>query len=161
MGAGVEAVYVAGEARGPMSAEAEAQAIPGVGLAGDRYALGTGSFSRWPGPGREVTLIEAEVVADCVARFGLDLTAGRHRRNVVTRGVRLGELMHRTFRVGTALLRGDRPADPCGHLDRLIGPGVMEALRGRGGLRATVLEGGIIRPGDPIEVLSAGPGEAP
>jgi MOSC domain-containing protein YiiM len=101
-----------------------------------------------------VTLIEAEVIEEVLAAADLDLSAGRSRRNVVTRGVRLLELMGRRFRLGTALLHGDRPADPCAVLERHIGPGLMEALKGRGGLRATVLEEGEVRVGDAIEARS-------
>jgi MOSC domain-containing protein YiiM len=126
----------------------------GKGLEGDRYALGTGSFSRWPGTGRSVTLIESEVIDDVLLRHSLDLSNGRSRRNVVTRGVRLNDLVGRRFRIGAVLFRGDRLAEPCGYLEKKIGVGLEEILRGRGGLRADVLEEGVIRVGDVIEEVA-------
>jgi hypothetical protein len=129
----VEAIYVAPKAGDPLTAAGEARALPGQGLEGDRYALGVGSFSRWPGAGRAVTLIAQEVIEAVAAETGLDLDRGRSRRNIVTRGVPLAELIGRTFRIGTALFRGERPAEPCGYLERRIGAGLMAALRGRGG----------------------------
>ena len=149
----VQAIYLASGAGQPLSAVAEALALPGRGLEGDRYALGKGSFSRWPGAGRAVTLIEQEVIEALADETGLDIDHGRSRRNIVTRGVRLNELVGRTFRIGAALFRGDRLAEPCGYLERRIGPGLTAALRGRGGLCADVLESGVLRVGEEVAVV--------
>jgi MOSC domain-containing protein YiiM len=149
----VTGLFIATTARATLLAVSEVRAVVGKGLEGDRYALGTGSFSRWPGPGRAVTLIEAEVIEDLAHTHGLDLTQGRSRRNIVTTGLRLNELVGRHIRIGAALFRADRLAEPCGYLERLIGAGLQEALRGRGGLRADVVEEGTLRVGDTIEVL--------
>src|SRR5581483_7769077 len=111
----VQGIFVAAGASQQPVGVAEVRALAGKGLEGDRYALGTGSFSRWPGTGREVTFIEAEAIADALA-FGVDLADGRSRRNIVTSGIPLAELIGKTFRIGTATFRGDRPASPCAHL---------------------------------------------
>jgi hypothetical protein len=57
----VEFIYVASAAGVPTHAVDQACAVPGVGLEGDRYALGVGTFSK-PLPDRELTLIEAEAI---------------------------------------------------------------------------------------------------
>ena len=143
----IHAIYISPVAGGPMRPVESVRAVPGRGLEGDRYFLGVGSFSRWPGEGRAVTLIEQEVI-DAVAReHGVDLSAGRSRRNLVTQGVTLADLNGRKFRIGTALLRGSRVAAPCRYLERLVGAGTFEALKYRGGLRADVLEEGLISVG--------------
>jgi MOSC domain-containing protein YiiM len=98
-----------------------------------------------------VTLVEAEALEAVLAETGIDLTGGRARRNLVTRGVRLADLNGRTFRVGEVVLRGTRLCAPCEFLERLTEPGVFAALKGRGGLRAEILQGGLIRAGDSIE----------
>src|SRR5262249_57416853 len=118
------------------------------------YARGAGSFSRGPGAGREVTLIESEVIRDVAERHALDLGNGRSRRNVVTRGVRLNELVGKRFRIGAALFRGDRLAEPCGYLAKRVGDGVRQVLKGRGGLRARLVESGVIRGGDALMLAS-------
>jgi MOSC domain-containing protein YiiM len=107
------------------------RAVPGKGLEGDRYYLGRGSFSRWPGARRAATFIEWEAIEAVHREFGIDLDDGRHRRNLVTRGVSLAELQGRTFRIGTAVFRGDGPCAPCRYLERLVGPGLFDALKGR------------------------------
>jgi MOSC domain-containing protein YiiM len=149
----VESIFLAPSAGAELKPAEEVRALPGKGLEGDRYAKGEGSFSRWPGAGREVTLIESEVIRDVAERHGIDLGHGRSRRNVVTRGVRLNELVGKRFRIGAALFRGDRLAEPCGYLARRVGDGVQQVLKGRGGLRADVIEGGVIRVGDALVVI--------
>jgi MOSC domain-containing protein YiiM len=149
----VVAIYRTEAAGQPLTEVSEVRALPGKGLEGDRYALGVGSYSRWPGTGRSVTLIEQEVIEALARETGLDIDRGRSRRNIATRGVRLETLIGKTFRIGTALYRGERPAEPCGYLEKRIGPGLMEALRGRGGLRADVLEEGVSQVGDALLVV--------
>jgi MOSC domain-containing protein YiiM len=143
-------IFVSPSRRERLVAVPEVRALSGRGLEGDRYFSGVGSFSRWPGSGRAVSLIEEEAVDAVAAEHGIDLSGGRSRRNLVTRGARLLDLDGRTFRIGTAVFRGVRPCAPCQYLERLTGPGTFNALKGRGGLRADVLEDGIIRLGDEI-----------
>jgi MOSC domain-containing protein YiiM len=149
----VEAIYLAESAGAELVPVTQVRALVGQGLEGDRYARGAGSFSRWPGTGRAVTLIESEVIAEVADRHGLDLAGGRSRRNVVTRGVRLNALVGKRFRIGTVLFRADRLAEPCGYLEKRVGQGLQMVLKGRGGLRADVVEEGEIRVGDAVEVL--------
>jgi MOSC domain-containing protein YiiM len=146
----VFAIYVAPAAKAAMVAVPQARVVVERGLEGDRYHEGVGAFSRWPGSGRAVTLIEAEAVEAVAREHGIDLGDGRHRRNLVTTGIRLADLVDRRFRIGGAMLRGARLCAPCQYLERLLGPGTFEAMKGRGGLRADVLEGGDIRTGDAI-----------
>ena len=149
----IRAIFVAPGAGEPLVSVEQVLAIEGKGLEGDRYSLGQGSFSRWPDAGRAVTLIEQESI-DAIAReFGIDLNEGRSRRNLVTTGIRLEKLNGRKFRIGSALLRGSRVCMPCKYLERLVGPGTYEAMRGRGGLRADVYESGVIAVGDEIKIL--------
>ena len=151
----IEAIYVAPGAKADMSAVGRVTAVVDRGLEGDRYFLGVGAFSRWPGEGRAVTLIEAEAVEAIGSEAGIDVSAGRHRRNLLTRGVRLPTLLGKTFRVGDAVLRGSRLCLPCRYLERLVAPGLYEAMRGgRGGLRAEVVAGGTVAVGDAVEPVA-------
>ena len=134
------------------------EAIAGVGLSGDRYSAGIGFYSPRPTePGaREVTLLEAETLDRLRQDHDLELGPTEHRRNLTTRGVRLRELLGQRFRVGEVVLDGVRDCPPCEHLEGLLGKPVMRPLLERGGLRARIVEGGTIRVGDPIELVSAG-----
>jgi MOSC domain-containing protein YiiM len=155
----VVSIHIAPEAGAPLVMVAEARAIAGRGLEGDRYFTGRGYYSPKPSfGGREVTLIEMEAVEALVdgvlnaegERPEVKLSAAETRRNIATRGVPLNHLVNRTFRVGAVVLRGTRLCEPCKYLDSLTRPGVMALLIHRGGLRAQILTGGILRVGDTI-----------
>lgn len=143
------AIYIADEAAAPMRAIEVARLVPGRGIEGDRYYAGTGAFSRWEGSGRDLTLIDQATLDAIFNEFGIDLRQGQSRRNLITTGIHLPELNGQFFRIGTALLHGARECAPCKYLERLV-PGSFKALAGRGGLRAEIIEEGMIRPGDAI-----------
>jgi len=143
----VESIHIAAAAREPMRAVQHAEAIPGVGLEGDRYANRQGTFFK-PEPDFELTLIEAEAIEALGREYGVELAPGEARRNVVTRGVPLNHLVGREFRIGAVKIRGIRLCEPCDHLQRLTGHPVIKGLRHRGGLRAQILSQGAIRVAD-------------
>jgi MOSC domain-containing protein YiiM len=144
-------IYIAAESGQPMVEAGQAQAIPGSGLEGDRYASGQGLYSTTPGTGRQVTLIELEAIEAFNQEEGLDYPASQSRRNLVTRGVPLNHLVGAEFRVGPVTLLGVRLCEPCDYLARLTRPEVLPGLVHRAGLRADILTPGLIRPGDEIE----------
>ena len=150
-------IHLAPQASAPMQSVAEARAVPGRGLEGDRYFTGLGFYSSKPGyGGREVTLIEVETLEALAngavnaegQRLGIKLTAADSRRNIATAGVPLSHLVDREFWVGAVRMQGTRLCEPCKHLEELTGSGVLGALIHRGGLRARILTEGTIRVGD-------------
>jgi MOSC domain-containing protein YiiM len=143
----VEFIYIASAAAGPMRSVNEAHAISGVGLEGDRYASGQGTFSK-PLPDRELTLIEAEAIEALRRDYSVELAPGEARRNVITRGVALNHLVGRDFQIGEVKVRGIRLCEPCDHLQQVTGRQVVKGLLHRGGLRAQILTQGTIRVGD-------------
>jgi MOSC domain-containing protein YiiM len=152
MGEGrVVGIFIGPVAQAPLASVPEVRAEQGRGLEGDRYWSGQGTFWKRE-PDREVTLIETEALEALAAETGVTLEPSESRRNLATRGVRLNALVNRCFRVGEATLVGIRLCEPCGHLERLTGQTLRPGLVGRGGLRAGIAAGGVIRVGDPIEV---------
>ena len=75
------------------------------------------------------------------------------RRNLAIAGINLFSLKNRRFRIGQAVLETTGWCQPCARLEERLGPGTFQAMRGHGGLTARVLESGIIRLGDRLEVL--------
>ena len=143
----VERIFVAPLKGAPMRELAVADALAGQGLEGDRKVA--------PGrePAAQLTLIEAEHIEAFRAAVGYEMRYDQPRRNVVTRGVRLNDLLGKRFRVGEALCEGLELCEPCGKFQRLTHPEVRRFFKGKGGLRAAILEGGLIRPGDPVAML--------
>lgn len=148
----VEEIYIAREGSLPMERLVEACAVENGGLRGDRYEEGTGYWTPY-GDVCEVTLIEGEDLDEIEQEDGLSVKHGEHRRNIITRGIRLEDLHGSRFRVGEVVLEYDRPRPPCKHIQDMTERGMTRALRRRGGICARVVEGGWIRPRDEIVVL--------
>ena len=126
----VERLLLAPAAEAPMRATDRARAVAGRGLLGDRYADGAGTFSAPGTTGHDLTLVEGE------ALDALGVSPEAARRNVVTRGIALDDLIGRRFSIGGVECIGQRRCEPCAHLQRLSEPGILRALVHRGGLRA-------------------------
>jgi len=146
----VAGVFVASAATAPMEPVEAATAVAGVGLDGDRYAAGVGTWSEDGRLWGQVTLIEAEAVEAVARETGSHVDPSDTRRNVVTTGVPLNHLVDREFRVGEATLRGVRLCEPCTHLERVSGKPLRKPLVHRGGLNALIVDGGTIRVGDAV-----------
>lgn len=147
----VELLAVAPAAEAPMQLVQQARALAGRGLEGDRYAAGAGTFSpHGPHkPGYELTVIAAEVVEELTARDA-HLDFASTRRNVLTRGINVNALVGRDFTLDGIHCRGLRLAEPCAHLERLAGPGLLRPLIHRGGVRVDILDDGTLHTGATI-----------
>jgi len=158
MGGKITAIYLAPEAGAPMQAVSLAELESGRGIKGDRYHVQGGTFSEKllaKGQGDwEATLIETEAIDAFNKSVGLNIGYGNFRRNIVTQGVKLNALVGQRFRVGKVVLEGIRLCEPCTHLASLVSKSVLPALVGHGGLRARIVEGGSVSPGDSVDRLA-------
>src|SRR5215510_1592306 len=101
----VVALFISPGAGERMQPRATVRALTGLGLEGDRYALGRGSFSRAPDQiARQVSLIGREAMEAAneeLSRRGLaPFAPGETRRNIVVEGVDVYSLLTREFRIG-------------------------------------------------------------
>ena len=151
------AIQVAAAAAAPMQPLDEVEVMPGKGLVGDRYAACDGKHLPDDAgnvlPNREVTLIESETLSAVADEAGTKFSHADTRRNLLTQGVPLNHLVGTSFSIGEVDLQGVELCEPCGHLESMH-PGIMKSLVHRGGLRAQVVRGGVLRLGDPIRSLS-------
>lgn len=116
-----------------------------TGLEGDRF-----KSSRKDSP-RQVTLIQQEhlgVIAACLHRDAIEPSL--LRRNIVVSGINLLALKDKSFRVGDTLLQYTGLCHPCSKMERQLGAGGYNAMRGHGGITARVLKAGSIRLTDPV-----------
>ncbi len=151
MDAYVEKIFVTSQGSRPMQLTDSVETIAGCGIEGDRYCLRKGY---WTGVDEcQVTLIEAEDMEEIERSLGIKVEAGQHRRNIVTRNIRLDSLRGKRFQVGQAVLEYDRPRPPCAYIESITQPGMMRALVRRGGICARVIQAGTIKTGDQITVL--------
>lgn len=122
------------------------EAIADSGLRGDRYTDPTLRRS----PDYQVTLIESENIRAFTEAFTLPLELHEPRRNLVTVGINLNDLCGKTFSVGEAQLEGLDLCEPCATFARYTRPEVVRFFVQKGGLRARIIRGGIIRVGDVV-----------
>jgi MOSC domain-containing protein YiiM len=144
----IESIHLIAGMNAPIVRVESVQVHAGRGLEGDRHT---------PPPGEThedgefaLTLIEAETIEAVRDEHGIDLSDGRSRRQVTTRGIGLNELVGKEFSLGQIRCRGVELCEPCKHLERITAQGVIKALVHRGGIMADVLEGGVIAVGDDV-----------
>ncbi|MFN0094753.1 MAG: MOSC domain-containing protein [Dehalococcoidia bacterium] len=134
-----------------MWSHASVQVVSGLGILGDRYATRTGHWSAVEWKDQQLTIIAGELLDE------LGIAPPDLRRNIVTRGIDLHDLIGLEFQIGSAILRGKRICAPCGYIQRLNQrPGLFKALDGRGGIRVRVVSNGTIAVGDEVRILGVG-----
>ena len=127
------------------------EALTDRGLAGDHR-------SQREGGKRQVTLIQAEHIPMLAALTGHDhIPPEWLRRNIVVSGINLFALRDRRFAVGDVILEGTGTCPPCSRMEKTLGAGGFNAMRGHGGINARVLSGGEIQIGVGVRLLKVQP----
>ena len=124
----------------------------GKGIEGDRYFSQTGkNRSNHNGqPDWEITLIESEVIESFNQDKGYSFHESDFRRNLVTQGLRLNDLVGKTFTINNVSFYGVQLCEPCASLQKRLGVRILPELVGKGGLRAQIRGNGVIAAGDSI-----------
>lgn len=148
----VSAIYTAPRMGIEMVPTDQVMAIAGKGLEGDRYAEGLGAYSRSKVPKvRHVSLIAREAIKAANDSLEVPYDEAETRRNIITDGVELDDLIGEEFVVGYVVMRGVEACDPCKRPEKLSGKeGFEAAFRDLGGIRAEVLTTGRLAVGDSI-----------
>lgn len=124
-------------------------AIENIGLEGDHYDS--------PGGVRQVTLIQSEHLAAVASMLNLrEIAPELTRRNLVVSGINLLSLKGKKFQIGSAVLEYCGECHPCSRMEKNLGVGGYNAMRGHGGITAKVVSGGLIQVGDGVHVLFSG-----
>lgn len=155
----IQAIYLASTAGAKMQSTDHIKVNAGSGIEGDRYALGTGAYSKVePTKVRHISLISSSGIetANDWLKAGDEATfdGSETRRNIVLDGItaaELNDLVGKQFRLGDLQLRGTELCTPCERPAQLQNkPSFMEAFEGRGGIRAEVLNSGTLAIGDKL-----------
>lgn len=105
---------------------------------------------------RAVTLIQSEHLSVVGRILNKEINPLLTRRNIVVSGINLLALKGQKFKIGSAILEGTGPCDPCTRMEENFGPGGYNAMRGHGGLTAQVIENGRIELGDTVQFIDEG-----
>jgi len=125
------------------------QVLANQGIIGDRH------FKEFNDPYSQLSLIESENIDYYNIKYGLDIPYIDFRRNIITKGIRLNDLIGKKFLVGEVELEGIDLCRPCRHLCELLDQDniIKEFLR-RGGLRCQILSSSSIEIGNKIKVFN-------
>jgi MOSC domain-containing protein YiiM len=146
----IVSIQIAPDAGAPVVTVQDVRAVSGKGLEGDRYFTMNTSDETKHKPDEEVTLVDAEHVEVFSRDYDVAITTCDTRRNIVTRGIELNDLVGKDFLIGDVRFRGHRLCEPCAYLAEITTPKILEGLVHKGGLRAQILSDGVIHVGDTI-----------
>ena len=145
----VERIYLAGAPGARQVEAASVKVTADAGIEGDRY------FGKNDEPGQNITLVEAEEIEAYFAELGRPNDYACTRRNIVTRGVRLRELVGKEFNIGTVRALGVELCEPCLGFGNRVASAELSAAAvkhfvHRAGIRANILSTGTIVVGSKI-----------
>ena len=148
----VKGIYIAPKMGANVSGHQKVSVRAGKGIEGDRYFSNTGkNRSNYKGqPDWEITLIESEVIEAFNHDTGNKFHESDFRRNIVTEGVRLNDLVGKTFNINGVSFFGVQLCEPCASLQKRLAVKILPDLIGKGGLRAQIRGVGLLNVGDAI-----------
>ena len=121
------------------------EVLANKGVVGDRH------FSDYNDPFCQLTLIESENIDFYNLKYGLNIPYLEFRRNIVTKGIRLNELIGKKLRIGNVEVEAVDLCRPCRHLTEVLcQDNILKEFLRKGGLRCQILSSSIIKIGDEI-----------
>ena len=125
------------------------EVLANKGVVGDRH------FDEYNDPYNQLTLIEAENIDYYNTKYGLDIPYKDFRRNVVTKGIQLNDLIGKKIKIGNVEVEGIDLCRPCRHLTEVLNQSnILKEFLRRGGLRCQILNSSTINVDDEIKVIS-------
>ena len=125
------------------------EVIANKGIVGDRH------FHEFNDPYNQLSLIESENIDEYNVRFNLNISYIDFRRNIVTKGIQLNDLIGKKLRVGNVKLEVIDLCRPCRHLTEMLNQkNVLKEFLRKGGLRCRILSSSSINVGDKINIIN-------
>ena len=118
------------------------------GIIGDRH------FNDYNDPYCQLSLIESENIDYYNTKYGLNIPYTEFRRNVITKGINLNNLIGKKLQIGNVKVEGIDLCRPCKHLTEMLNQeNILKEFLRRGGLRCQILSSSSISIGDEIKIL--------
>ena len=125
------------------------EVLANKGVVGDRH------FDNYNDPYCQLSLIEAENIDEYNLKFGLNIPYLDFRRNIITKGIKLNDLVGKKLSIGNVEVEGIDLCRPCRHLTEMLDQeNILKEFLRKGGLRCQILSSSKIKVGDVIKVLS-------
>ena len=129
----------------------EIQEVESIDVIANKGVIGDRHFDEYNDPYCQLSLIESENIDYYNFKYGLNIPYINFRRNIVTRGVRLNDLVGKKLIIGSVEVEGIDLCRPCKHLtEMLFQDNILKEFLRRGGLRCQILSSSKIRIGDKI-----------
>ncbi len=116
------------------------------GLIGDRYSGRSGK--------RHVTLLQQEHLSVIALLADQQVSAEMLRRNLLVSGINLLALKGQHFSIGETVFLATGFCHPCSQMEKTLGAGGYNVMRGHGGLTAQIITSGRIKINDPVIALT-------
>ena len=129
--------------------------VNSIDVLADQGVVGDRHFKEFNDPYNQLSLIESENIDYYNIKFGSNIPYLDFRRNVVTKGIQLNDLVGKKLLVGNVEVEGIDLCRPCRHLTEVLGQdNILKEFLRRGGLRCQVLSSSSIKIGDEIKILN-------
>tara|TARA_B100000003_G_C10639128_1_gene254298 strand:- start:13 stop:459 length:447 start_codon:yes stop_codon:yes gene_type:complete len=125
------------------------EVLANQGIIGDRH------FKSDNDPYCQLSLIESENIDYYNLKFGLNIRYVDFRRNIITKGLKLNNLVGQKIKIGKVEVKGIDLCRPCKHLTEMLNQkNILKEFLKKGGLRCEILSSSIVKVGDDIKVLN-------
>ena len=121
------------------------EVVPGKGILNDRH------FSENKNKREQISLIESENIDYYNNKSNTQIPYINFRRNVITKGIKLNDLVGKKIIIGSIKLLVHDLCRPCKHLQEMLGfDDILKEFLLKGGLRCEIINSGKISVGDKI-----------
>ena len=125
------------------------QVLANQGIVGDRH------FKEFNDPYCQLSLIESENIDYYNLKYGLNIRYVDFRRNIITKGINLNDLIGKKLLIGKVEVEGVDLCRPCKHLTEMLNQkNILKEFMRRGGLRCQILSSSQVNVGDKIQILN-------
>jgi len=133
----------------PINEVSSINVLANKGVVGDRH------FKEFNDPYNQLTLIESENIDYYNIKYGLNIPHVDFRRNIITKGIKLNDLVGKKILVGKVQLEGIDLCRPCRHLSEVLGhENIIKEFLRKGGIRCQILTTSSIKISDKISLLN-------
>ncbi len=130
--------------------------VNSINVIADKGILGDRHFKEFNDPYCQLSLIESENIDYYNLKYGLNIPYVDFRRNIITKGIKLNELVSIKFKIGKVSVEGIDLCRPCRHLtEKLNQDNILKEFLRRGGLRCKILTSDKIVVGDNIKISNS------
>ena len=124
------------------------EVLANKGVVGDRH------FDDYNDPYCQLSLIESENIDYYNTKFGLNIDYVDFRRNIITKGIELNNLVGKKIQIGNVEVEGVDLCRPCKHLTEILNQrNILKEFLRKGGLRCQILKSSKISVGDNIKII--------